>query len=84
MGRGSRVGRIALATAVAVAGTALASPAASATFHLMKVREVFPGTAAASHNDAFIELQMYVAGQNLVGGHPVTRMPRGAAPPTPT
>jgi hypothetical protein len=81
MGRGSRVGRIALATAVAVAGTALAAPAASATFHLMKVREVFPGTAAASHNDAFIELQMYVAGQNLVGGHPVTTYAPGGGTP---
>ena len=33
-------------------------------------REVFPGTAA-DPNSAFVELQMYTAGQNQVSGHVV-------------
>jgi hypothetical protein len=36
----------------------------------MKVSEVFPGTTA-NVNTAFIELQMFEGGQNLVGGHDV-------------
>jgi hypothetical protein len=36
-----------------------------ATFHEIKLREVFPGSAAAPDSD-YVELQMYVAGQNLV------------------
>ena len=46
-------------------------PSAQAAFHLMKVVEVFPGTAAAP-DKAFIELQMYSPGQNMVNGHSVT------------
>src|SRR5215217_130567 len=37
----------------------------------MKISEVFPGTNAAP-DKAFIELQMYAAGQNQVAGHSVT------------
>jgi hypothetical protein len=48
-----------------------AAPSAHAAFHLMKVVEVFPGTNAAP-DKAFIELQMYAAGQNQVAGHNVT------------
>jgi len=62
-----------LLAALLVASAALLAPAsASATFHLMQIREVFPGTSAAGHDDAFVELQMYAAGQNLVGGHALT------------
>ena len=70
MRRSSRIGRIAAAVTIALAGFAGAAPAASASFHLMKIREFFPGTAA-DPDSAFIELQMYAAGQNLVGGHTI-------------
>jgi len=46
-----------------------AASSASANFHLMKVREVATNPAGA--NSAFIELQMYAPGQNVVGGHPI-------------
>jgi hypothetical protein len=42
----------------------LAAPA-QATFHLIKVREVYPG----SSNDSYVELQMFAAGQSLLSGH---------------
>lgn len=62
-----RAGRI-----LGLAATAflLVVPSAQGAFHLMKVSEVFPGTSA-NVNTAFIELQMFAAGQNLVGGHKV-------------
>jgi hypothetical protein len=41
---------------------------AAATFHLMMVREVYPGSAA-NPEAQFVELQMWQGGQNLVGGH---------------
>ena len=47
-----------------------AAPSANAAFHLMKVSEVFPGTNG-DVNTAFIELQMFEAGQNKVAGHKV-------------
>jgi len=42
-----------------------------ATFHLMKVVEVYTGSVAAP-NAHYVVLQMYASGQNLVNGHPVT------------
>ena len=62
-----RWGRVALLSALVLGVTA---PSAHGAFHLMKVSEVFPGTNA-NVNTAFIELQMFEAGQNLVGGHKV-------------
>lgn len=44
-----------------------ASPAL-ATFHLMQVREVYPGSAASPEAE-YVELQMWAPGQNLVAGH---------------
>jgi hypothetical protein len=41
-----------------------------AAFHLMSIKEVFPGTAAAP-NARYVMLQMYAAGQSFVAGHPV-------------
>jgi hypothetical protein len=55
---------------VAAALTVLGAAPAQASFHLMSVREV--ATNPAGPNSAFVELQMYAAGQNLVGGHAVT------------
>ncbi len=47
----------------------LAVPAAaSASFHLIKVREVYSGQS----DDSYVELQMYASGQNLLGGHSMT------------
>ena len=37
------------------------------SFHLMKVREVYPGSDIAP-SAQYVEIQMYFAGQNLVGG----------------
>ena len=66
----SRLGRIVLLSVLTVAGTlAWASPA-SASFHLVKIREVSTETNESA-NDAFIELQMYFAGQRFVSAHTV-------------
>lgn len=55
---------------VASAVTILAATAApaAATFHLMQIREVYPGSAAAPEAE-YVELQMWAPGQNLVAGH---------------
>jgi hypothetical protein len=45
----------------------IAAPA-QATFHLIKVREVHPGT----NDDSYVELQMYAAGQSFLSGHSMT------------
>jgi hypothetical protein len=52
----------------AAAFVMLVSAEASASFHLMKVVEVFAGSAAAP-NASYVQLQMYAAGQSFVGGH---------------
>ena len=44
---------------------------ALATFHLIKVVELFPGTAAAP-NAQYVVIQSYAIGQNFVGGQSVT------------
>jgi hypothetical protein len=66
----ARAGARRIATLLALAGLVLlaaASPAA-ATFHLIKVREVFAGNS----DDSYVELQMFAAGQSLLGGHSMT------------
>ncbi len=50
---------------------AILAPPASASFHLMKIREVYPGSTAAP-NSGFVVLQMTASGQNFVSGHPIT------------
>jgi len=67
MRRGNRVGRISTATVIALAGIALAAPAANANFHLTKISEVFSDNSAGAGD--YIELQMYSPGQNSVAGH---------------
>lgn len=42
----------------------LVAPAADASFHLMKVREVYP-----AGDSSYVELQMFSAGEYLVAGH---------------
>lgn len=54
--------------ALALAFSLLGPQAASATFHEMMIREVYPGSAAHP-NSEYVELQMWTPGQNLVGGH---------------
>jgi hypothetical protein len=53
-----------LTAATALAGLVLAS-SASASFHLIKIQEIYPG---ALGNDAFVELQMHAAGQTQLAG----------------
>jgi len=62
-------------TGVAMLATA---GSASATFHLIKIRSIFRGPATAN---AFVELQMYADGQNLVGSHSIRVCPDAAMPP---
>jgi hypothetical protein len=47
----------------------LAAPA-QATYHLNKIREISGSTAGS--DSAYIELQMYASGENLVSGHNIT------------
>jgi hypothetical protein len=69
---GSRTrGRFALPLLTALAALLVIAPAARATFHLMSIREVHPGSVAAPQS-SYVELQMYAAGQNLVENHGVT------------
>jgi hypothetical protein len=51
---------------VAVFGMLLAAPAAHASFHENKISEVYGGDIGISFVNAFVELQMYSAGQNFV------------------
>jgi hypothetical protein len=60
--------RLITAAALALAGLATVAPAASATFHLMQIREVYPGSVA-SPGAEYVELQMWAPDQNHVGGH---------------
>jgi hypothetical protein len=41
---------------------------AAATFHLIQVREIYPGSAA-NPDAEYVELQMWSSGQNFVDGH---------------
>ena len=52
-------------------GCMLAAGSAQASFHLMKIREI-SGSGLGATNDAYVELQMTAAGQNLVAGHTLT------------
>jgi hypothetical protein len=60
----SRIAALTVTAALLVGG--VTATGAGAAFHLMKVSEVHQGV-----NDTgdFVELQMYEAGQNFVGGH---------------
>lgn len=64
--RGWRAAIVAIVSAVAM--LAIWAPAASATFHLMQIREVYPGSVADPGSE-YVELQMWAEGQNHVGGH---------------
>jgi hypothetical protein len=52
----------------ALAAVLTAAPAAQATFHLIKVREVYAGSA----DDSYVELQMFAGGQTFLTNHAMT------------
>ena len=54
-----------------------AAPAA-ATFHLMQIREVYPGSTA-NPNSEYVELQMWAEDQNHVAGHVLRTYDRSGA-----
>src|SRR5207247_2112609 len=67
---GGMSGRIrAVAVLAGCAAFLLPAVPAQASFHFMSIREVSLGTAINLHNDAYVELQSYAPGQNLLGGH---------------
>jgi hypothetical protein len=63
--------RIALAVALPLVLLAAWAPVASATFHLVSIREVYPGSVAKPGSE-YVELQMWAGGQDHVAGHQVT------------
>lgn len=64
------MGKKHLVAALGAAGLILAAAPAAASFHLMRIVQVYGG--AASHPDAqYVVLQMCSGGQNLVGGRSV-------------
>jgi hypothetical protein len=65
---GGRLAAIVAASAATV-GLLIAAPAAEATFHLIKVREVYSGSG---DDTGFVELQMYAGGQTQLSGHKMT------------
>lgn len=65
-----RGARAVIITSLVAGGLAAGGQPAHASYHLMMIREVFAGSAARP-NAHFVELQMYSAGQNLVGGKQV-------------
>lgn len=68
-----------LGAAVALVAAGLWTPAALATFHEISIREVYAGSAA--HPDSqYVELQMWAAGQNLVGGRSLKTYTAAGAP----
>jgi hypothetical protein len=47
----------------------LSASVASASFHLMNIRQVFGGNGNAAND--YVELQMRSTGENFTGGHPI-------------
>jgi hypothetical protein len=64
------LGRILVAASLIAAGLVVSTGPAAADFHLMKVDEVFTGTASDASAD-FVELEMQAPGQGNVSGHPL-------------
>ncbi len=64
---GGRRWTLVLPLLVAVAGLLLTAAPSRADFHLMSVREVYPGAA----NDSYVTLQMYSPGQTNLNGHQI-------------
>jgi hypothetical protein len=64
---------------LALLASLLSASPASATFHEMSIREVYPGSAALPDTE-YVELQMWAPGQNLVGGHSLETYSAGGVP----
>jgi hypothetical protein len=64
-------GRPARAVGLSCLALALFAPSAQATFHLIYVSEVYPGSVAHPQS-SYVELQMYDDDENFVGGRSVT------------
>jgi len=62
------VRRILASALLATAALAIGAPAASATFHLISIREVYPGSTANPGSE-YVELQMWAEDQNHVAAH---------------
>jgi hypothetical protein len=63
-------GRALRACCAALLWLLAAATPATATFHLIQVREVYPGSAA-NPDAEYVELQMWSSGQQFVAGHVV-------------
>jgi hypothetical protein len=74
-----RAARLLAVAAISAGVLAAVAAPASATFHLISIREAYPGSAA-SPDAEYVELQMYAAGQNLVGGHTLSFFAANGAP----
>ncbi|MFL5897240.1 MAG: hypothetical protein ACJ76D_02070 [Solirubrobacterales bacterium] len=71
--RGERI--LASAAAAFALLLCLGAAPALATFHLIQIREVYPGSAEAE----YVELQMWAGGQNHVAGHVLRSYDAGGA-----
>jgi hypothetical protein len=60
------------AAVLALTAALLLPVAASASFHLNKIREVYTGTGTGALNDAYVEIQAFGPGENLLTGHEIT------------
>ncbi len=67
-----------LAAVLCALGPTCWPSAASASFHLVSVRELYPGSSA-SPDAEYVELQAYAAGQNFVGSHAIGFFDAGGA-----
>ena len=66
-----RAARALVVVALVTGVVAVHAPPAAALFHLIKIREVYAGSADKPTSQ-FIELQMYAANQAFLAGHSVT------------
>jgi hypothetical protein len=70
--------RVAAALGLAALVTGVVAAPASATFHEVSIRELYPGSVAAPDAE-YVELQMWSPGQNFVDGHSLKTYAAGGA-----
>ena len=66
-----RIGRGGACLVAILLVSALGAQSATAAFHEIYIREIYPGSVASPESE-YVELQMYSSGQELVGGHGIT------------
>ncbi len=66
-----RATRLLVSFGVVSAALLVGSASASATFHLMQIRELYLGDNADTRTE-YVELQMWAPFQSFVGGHSLT------------